>query len=210
MIPKILHQFWDGGELPAQYAEYCLGWKDLHPGWKYRLWDTYSVCSVLEIKNRTLMYNAARISPNATLQFISDVVRYELLYAFGGVWLDVDIKPQKPLDSLCVVQAWITWEQTGVWVNNAAMACQQAHPWVAEIRDNLAENVKKFPASAANTHKSGPQFITPITKKHAAVEIYPQEYFFPYSWNQLDREDESFLESFGVHRWNNRRKRSRK
>lgn len=213
MIPKIIHQFWAGGPFPAEYNGFCGGWQDLHPGWDYHLWNLESFPFSIEDQScYRMIMKATEISPQASMQFTSDLVRYDLLRQFGGIWIDVDMKPQKPLDSLCVVPNWIAWEDPGRWVNNAVMAAEKGSPWVLEIIRGLEENLAKLGPTVANTHKSGPQYITPVTKRYAkmgVVEIYPKDYFYPYLWNELGREGERFPEAFGVHYWNNRRKRRR-
>lgn len=205
MIPRLIHQMWMGGPMPALWAEYREKLVALHPNWNFRLWTEADLQFRLW-HNQTLIDRAEQISPMAPYQFISDVVRYEVLLEFGGVWVDIDFDPQKPLDELCNgKEAWVAYED-GVWVNNAVMGMAQEHPVMREAVDGLAGNVGQFRPSVGNTHKSGPQYLTPLILAHE-VHIYPKEYFYPYLWNELDREGELFPDAYMVHRWANRRKR---
>lgn len=193
--------------MPTMYRIYILELKELHPTWEHRLWKLEDIVKQSDkFFNYPLIEEAERISPNAPQQFISDVVRYEVLNAFGGVWLDVDMDPQKSLDPLCSgIEGWICWEETGKWVNNAAMASVAGSAWLREAIINLAYSIDEHPY-AANTIKSGPQYLTPIVLKHG-VFIHPKETFYPYLWNELHLEREAFPDSYAIHRWNNRRKR---
>ena len=37
-ISRILHQSWQTRDLPARFKHWQQSWKDLNPGWEYRLW----------------------------------------------------------------------------------------------------------------------------------------------------------------------------
>jgi mannosyltransferase OCH1-like enzyme len=41
MIPKIIHQIWEGKRepLPELYAQLALTWKEHYPDWQYEYWD---------------------------------------------------------------------------------------------------------------------------------------------------------------------------
>jgi mannosyltransferase OCH1-like enzyme len=41
MIPKIIHQIWEGRKdpLPELYKQLASSWKKHHPDWKYEHWD---------------------------------------------------------------------------------------------------------------------------------------------------------------------------
>lgn len=207
-IPKIIWQMWLGGPLPEEYSLYCLRWSQLHPGWECKFLTEESLWS-MTFYNSLPLGSIKKISPKAAYQLASDIVRYELLMRYGGVWVDVDMDPQYPIDDLCKgTDSWIAWEEEGVWVNNAIMAAAPGTDWMKEAVFSLAENIDKIDRAHGNTHKSGPQYLTPITLRHD-VKIYPKSYFYPYLWNELDREHEKFPHAYAVHRWNNRRKRRR-
>ena len=94
IIPKIMHQIWIGGsKLPPLYDHYLQECKILHPDWEFKLWGDYDV-QKLDMKHRDL-YNAAR-----SFQAKADVLRYEILSQYGGVYRDCDIKCIRPLDEL--------------------------------------------------------------------------------------------------------------
>jgi len=41
MIPKIIHQMWDGktDTLPEFFLQLSETWKEHHPDWQYEFWD---------------------------------------------------------------------------------------------------------------------------------------------------------------------------
>src|ERR1044071_4358605 len=101
-IPKLFHQIWIGSDLPDEFAHYMEGWKQNHPDWEHVLWTDLDV-STLKLKNRDLYNHAEEIAPRNVGQFRADLLRYELLFQFGGVYVDADFESLRPIDSLCNV-----------------------------------------------------------------------------------------------------------
>lgn len=92
-IPKILHQFWHGGPMPEKYKKLTAKWLAMHPDWQYILWDEQKVAE-FGLTNKWMYDNM--VNPSAK----SDVVRYEVVYSYGGVYVDTDFLPCKNFDKL--------------------------------------------------------------------------------------------------------------
>jgi inositol phosphorylceramide mannosyltransferase catalytic subunit len=201
MIPPTFHQIWLGGELPLELAEYMESWRRLHPAWTHCLWTEENLPP---LTNQDLFDNASEISPGAVEQFQSDVLRYELLERYGGVYVDADFECLKPIDHLrdCNFLGWVT----RTVLNNALLGFEMGHPFLREVIESLPGNVARFKPEDGNTHKSGPLFITPIALRYKSVQKLPKDLLYPYDWKQLHRKGEVFPDSLAVHHWNNRRR----
>ena len=90
-IPKIIHQIWLGSPVPERYKEWMNSWRIHNPEWLYILWTDETV-AYLKLYNQEL-YNKARNYGQK-----SDILRYELLYKFGGLYVDIDFRCLKPFD----------------------------------------------------------------------------------------------------------------
>lgn len=202
MIPRLLHFVWVGGVIPPAYAKHIAGWRDLHPGWGVRLW---AEDDLTWLQNQELFDRAEEIAPGSEGQFRSDVARYEILHRHGGVYLDCDIAPRKPLDDLSDHAEWACWEVDGVWVNNAAIGAHAGSVWLTDLIGRLPGNVRRHRGKRPN-HLTGPRFITRPAVTHG-VHLLPSTAFYPYLWNELHRKGEDFPDSYGVHHWGNARKR---
>ena len=106
-VPKIIHQFWEGATgRPEMLLQKC---KDMHPDWEHRVWtndeirrhfpSAESVVGFLprdrvhgELVNQDL-YGGA-------LNLLSDIMRYEVLMLYGGVYVDADTECFRPMDYL--------------------------------------------------------------------------------------------------------------
>lgn len=204
MIPARLIRAWFGGAIPHELAAYGETWRKHHPDWEMQLWTENQLST---LQNQDLFDAAEEISPQAPNQLRGDIVRYELLYRYGGVWIDCDFECLQPIDHLLQHEAFMAWVVPGRWVNNAIMGFPAGHPFLAEVIDKLPENARRHPKIEGNAQKSGPQFITPIVLRYPSVTLLPAELLYPYRWDELDRASDDFSGALAVHRWWNRSRR---
>lgn len=97
-FPKIIHQIWLQGEnnIPSKHFKNIKSIKEFNPQHKYILWDEISILEIIH-KNKTwtktyysLIYLHQKV----------DYARYIILYLFGGLYIDIDVKAIKSFDDL--------------------------------------------------------------------------------------------------------------
>jgi mannosyltransferase OCH1-like enzyme len=191
--------------MPDHLAAYGRTWEQHHPGWEHRLWTE---ANIPVLANQRVFDDAIRIAPDNVGQLRADIARYEILLADGGVYVDCDMECLRPLDDLLDgVECFAGWELEHRWVNNAILGAVPGHPFIADLVDGLAANVRRRRGARPNI-LTGPQYLTPIRHRHAgAVTVFPQVTFYPYGFRELDRQGEEFPDSWAVHHWANRRRR---
>lgn len=202
MIPRLLHFVWVGDPIPGQFAEWVSGWRDLHPTWDVRVW---SEDDLDWLHNQDIFDRAEQIAPGHEGQLRSDVARYEILFRFGGVYLDCDLEPRRPLDDLLDTECFAAWETDDVWINNAVIGAVPGHDLMHRLVAELPHNVKRQHGKRPN-HMTGPRFLTPRARAHG-ITLHPARLFYPYRWDELDRAGEEFPDAYAVHHWNNARRR---
>jgi len=91
MIPRAISQIWIG-ELPSREAEYCRRMEAMNPEFTYKLHreDTLRMYSGDP-------YIKLLISRNEPMAFVVDRLRVLLLRDEGGIYIDADAEPVKPL-----------------------------------------------------------------------------------------------------------------
>jgi hypothetical protein len=207
MIPKVLHRIWVGGTMPDQYRQYGEAWEKLHPGWSFRLWTDEDFRDGW-LTNQYLFDNAEKYVPaDAVGQFRSDVARYEILYRFGGVYVDCDVEPLKNFDELLDVEAFAGWEQTSLYVGNTVIGGVPGAEFWGQMIGAVSDASKENKGKAA-TWLSGPRVVTRLHNSiNSNLTIYPQKYFFPYSYKDLNNSPElkQYLEAYSVHHWGHQR-----
>lgn len=99
MIPRLVHQCWCGPKpIPEREKTWCAEMKFINPGWDVHFYgneilDTYA----------SDPYVKALVSLEKPWAFVTDRIRMLLLRDHGGIWLDPDCQPVRPLDSIADV-----------------------------------------------------------------------------------------------------------
>ncbi len=178
---KVLHHIWLG---PHQIPQRCIdcmnGAISMHSDWEYILWtDSHPL---LETLDPTVLEKMDAVENYGAK---SDILRLEILRVYGGVYLDVDILPIRPLDPFVHANDFFCGLQRSTSISNAVLGARKGHPLLKEILDSIDTTQVK------NTFRSilqgtGPEkitsmifqhFLNPLKRKFAC--IYPQHVFFP-------------------------------
>lgn len=107
-IPHVIHFIWVG---PKPYPENSVAnvqsWKELHPDWKMLFWtdDPERPCPVEGMERHLIdeidfILLKPYLSQTTNYAEKADVIRYELLYQQGGVYVDHDVSCLRPFDDL--------------------------------------------------------------------------------------------------------------
>lgn len=185
-IPKIIHQIWVGPHpFPQDAREWQATWKNLHPDWDYKLWTNEDVES-LEFENKKYYNEAENWGEKA------DILRLQILYEFGGLYVDVDQKCYKSFDILhhtCDFFAGIHQlplifgRKNVVRIANGVIGAVPKHPIIKHA-------VQQIQYNRHHEHlleRVGPDFFTQIIKEtlvessnqgHTDV-LLPANYFYP-------------------------------
>lgn len=198
---------WVGGPMPADLAEMRWSLMEAHPGWDFRLW---SDVDLRWLRNQYLFDAAEDIAPGSEGQFRSDVARYEILAAHGGVYVDCDIEavPGRSLDGLLGLDAF-AGRECERWVNNAVIGCEPGHLFVEALVRELPARVELARGKGWRPNRiSGPHLVTPIAVRLGVALLEPHV-FYPYRWDQLDQGDAEVPEGTLLrhHWWNQRTRR---
>lgn len=184
-IPPIIHQIWVGPKpLPSNFYELQQTWFENHPGWLYKLW-TDADLSDFELENKKYFDESTNYAEKA------DILRYELLNRYGGVYVDVDVKCIKPFDRLhkaydfyCGMHP-ITTVWNFVLVNNALIGSIPGHPILRACIDTIP---KKWDGNYINdvvkvVERTGPKlftesFMTAVDNHLDGIIALPPHYFY--------------------------------
>lgn len=189
MIPKVIHYCWFGGNPLPKSAVKCINsWKKYFPDYEIKEWNE----SNYDVKKNTylaLSYEAKKYA------FVSDYVRFDVLYHFGGLYFDTDVEVIKSFDDILSSGSFMGCEldeDDSFAVNpGLGMAAEKGLPIYKKVLDfyeSLGEQDKKKIISSG--------FVVPQTTKilieHGMknekgiqkvdeITIYPSEYFNPFN-----------------------------
>ena len=92
MIPKIIHLIWLGGSLPDKFISLRNKIIEINGDYEVIEWNDNNI-------NFPLM-NSKLFESCTNLGAKSDILRFEVLYKFGGIYLDYDFLQVKKFDEL--------------------------------------------------------------------------------------------------------------
>lgn len=210
-IPKRIHWVWMGSQIPERCEIWLERWVKLHPGWDFCAWNEDNIRTMLPPALLGLVDNAGHLVKGNQWQFVSDIVRYALMFNYGGVYVDVDTEPRKSLGDLCEVDCWFGWEQDNKWVGNTYIGSRPGHPFFARLINGLETSAKLHRGKSRANLVSGPVYVTRQLKGYSGpqVTVYPQAMLYPYSHDELHRQNEAFPEAYAVHHWANARRKAK-
>lgn len=95
-IPKILHQTWKTHDVPLAWKPAQVAWTTHHPDWIYCFWTDQDLSDYILEKHPEFWHTYTHFSYH--IQRV-DAVRYFFMKDFGGVYADLDLMPNQPLDA---------------------------------------------------------------------------------------------------------------
>lgn len=180
VIPKIIHQLWIGPH-PAP-TTFMRTWKDKHPDYEYILWNED------EMKKRNFVSSCpASIAVSPEWCGKTDIYRWEILYQYGGIFIDADAICIEPLDEFFMdTDGFASYEneytRKGL-VAVGTMGFQKNHPLCKEAVDWCRAN-----SELIRTHRAwqttGPTMVTRLVNsgKYPNIVLYPSYTFLPHHY----------------------------
>ena len=200
IIPKIIHIMWIGPRSPPQ--ECIDSWWRQHPEWTHMFWDDDKVAE-FEFQNQHAIDKSQFISGKV------NIMRYEILKKFGGVFIDADALCLKPLDEgdflhrdafSCYIN-----EKLSLRVANGYMGFVKNYP----LLDELIDRISKIPDSEFNPKQNnswlitGPELLRKTIEETAdPIKIYPSVTFCPVHHYGVIAEKWKESEIFALQYWN--------
>lgn len=93
-IPKVIHYVWFGKNPKTKSIKKCIAsWRKYCPDYRIIEWNETNY----NIRKNRYMYEAYKAKKWA---FASDYARYDIIYQFGGIYLDTDVELVASMDPL--------------------------------------------------------------------------------------------------------------
>jgi inositol phosphorylceramide mannosyltransferase catalytic subunit len=195
-IPRIIHQTWKDDAIPPAMRPLSESWRRKHPGWEYRLWTDGDNRAFIRTcfpgflrRYDSYLYPIQRV----------DAVRYFLLYAFGGLYVDLDFECLSAFDELLENSECLfglepaehcTIHHRDIIIGNALMAAAPKHPFLeAIIREVIDYQAFHEDRNTAVLETTGPLMLTRVYSRcrPAGVTLLPSRCLYPFSLDDLAR-----------------------
>ena len=142
MIDKVINQVWVGKyPIPSREKRISEEIRDKHPDYKYNLWTDDNLPQIPERLQQ--MYDT--MYERKDYVFCADMIRWLVVYEYGGWYLDIDWEYKQSLDSLnlenrdgIVFGHWgVGWQHCDYTLTNNVFAFQKQHPMVKHMIDSM-------------------------------------------------------------------------
>jgi len=234
-IPRYLHVIWLGSKFPPAYESFYRSWLAHHPSWVHIFWTdnpanygygTVVLTSFDELKDyleahardegvlivmdtsKLVFDNKVFFDVSRNYGERSDILRWEIIFRFGGLYVDADFECIRPLDELHYCYDFYTGLQPldtkYVQLGAALFGAVPGHPIVAACVYGIKNNQHILPIVA----KTGPMHFTRSFLMHVNDGNYiniafPASFFYPRGYDQRTLPTECWQknEAFAVHHW---------
>jgi hypothetical protein len=178
MIPPIIHQLWIGTK-PCPHTMMNT-WREKNKNFKYMFWNEAAIQENLSLECLREIHLIQEINGKA------DIIRWEILYKYGGIFIDADSICIEPLDPFFLEKsAFATFENEELregLVATGTMGFRPNHPLCRDIIQWIQtpvahETIQKFRA----WYSVGPGLLTHMlnTGNYPDFSVFPSFMFLP-------------------------------
>jgi len=164
--------------MPERFEGYGETWRHLHPDWEMRLWTD---ANLPELRFPGAFERGRNLGER------SDLLRYEVLVRFGGVYVDTDMECLRSIEPLIAeTDAFVGVVRKGK-LGNAILGCGPSHP----AFERLLEEASGRSGTGHVSGATGPRLVTDVLAAADDVKIFPPEAFYHFHHRRsptLDRE----------------------
>lgn len=213
MIPKIIHQVWEGRTeyLGDTYKSLSETWKKFNPDWVYEFWDENRIDNFIydyfpEMVDIYFGY------PYGIQRW--HAIRYLILYKIGGLYVDFDYECMEPFDKYMPDEnkCYFAMEPEqhigslgkSMCFNNALMIAPPYHPFFNTIITHLQSTSVYYTGNKYQEvlETTGVLMLTGLYEKYTdknSIDIFPAELVSPFSKIEIQdyihgKADEEILE----------------
>jgi mannosyltransferase OCH1-like enzyme len=197
-IPPVLHRIVlapmrDRGQVHRNWSRFAR----LHPDWTLRTWTDDDVSRLPRIA--PLLPRCSSPAQQA------DLARLEILDREGGIYVDTDCEPVRPLTPLLELGCFFGTED-GLHFSTGVIGAEPGHPAIAAYLEAVIGRGRVGSAVPPN-EATGPMFATRVLAGRADVKLLPPAAFYPEPFEaslqrrRASRRKLSGPDTYVIHRW---------
>jgi mannosyltransferase OCH1-like enzyme len=217
-MEKTLHQIWVGPyEIPDKEKYFLERNKELNPDFKHILWTDSNLPELPEKIQELCNY----FRDKKDYAFVADVLRIFLVYEYGGLYIDLDCRPNYPLNELELERynGFLAHHEE-FNVPNGFFGCSRKSSYIAHLYKLMLD-------SKLGDHFF-PYWFNKGVREYYNVEDLPESEYWPVltekcrvigsqllnKWEgdnikylHINREFSKYFEHFALHSWDSRHKK---
>ena len=186
-IPKIIHQIWLRDDIPYNHMDtFRVNFTIYYPEWTYMLWTKEDIIK-LNLYNNILFNRSTELTEKV------NILKYEILYKYGGIYIDNDIiwfnndnnfNSLIDIDNSFFIGRCI--DDIDPCLSNSIVGCSKNNIFTKIIIEEIKKILENDIYNNVDIDKKiGSYFIDQITRS-INITIYPSYYFYPYEENIIN------------------------
>lgn len=201
-IPKTLHYFWFSGDPYPEKVERCLdSWHRYCKDYEFKEWNLDNYISDCNLCTEALKKESWALA--------SDYGRCDVLYKYGGVYLDLDVEVVRPLDDLLYDEGFMCFESSLGVDPGSGMGSIAGHRVMKEICEKY-QQVEPYDENGKLVRPFIIDMFTDVLRKYGLKEgamyqqadgfaVYPPLVFSPYSY--MTGRTNQYEKTYAIHHW---------
>jgi len=161
----------------------------LHPTWEIKVWQ-----DPVRPDGYLLEKYWSKVNSGAQL---SDLLRIDILYKWGGVYVDGDLWLVKPLDELANRFNFFAASENGISLEGALIGARKSHPAIKKLINEILLNEPDWSLSPHQT--TGPDLFARTLRWDKSITVLPRETFYCYAAETNSKR--IHRHSYGEHLW---------
>lgn len=209
--------------MPMNHKQFGEAWQRLNPTWEVIDWTEESVLEQ-GIINQEVWDDLAVPAPDCEIDEIAlatqraDVVGYEIVYKHGGLYVNTDIQPIRPLSLLMHRFPELAWlpaaaMEDDYWLVNAVIWAPEPGMSVwANIIAQLPSRYFSAGKLAYMNGTTGPHLLTQVARQYPGFLEIPSHVFNPLHFTEVEVGHDAVFDEAGlkddviaVHHWSHRK-----
>ena len=186
LIPKVIHYCWFSGKEMPEYLKKCMeSWEKYCPDYEIKRWDEENY----DVNKKSYTKEAYR---QKKWGFVTDYARLDILYHYGGIYMDTDVELVRNLDELLYQPAFCGVEKWGNINTGGGCGTVAGHPMIGKMLEERETLSFIREDGSLNTETCGIYETKPLIREGMTVNnqtqtvggmtIYSSDYFHPYDY----------------------------
>lgn len=211
IIPHMIHLIWLGSPPPSSVDVCIKSWKEHHPDWEIKLWKEEDLHGFAWSNPRSENF----FNNGKNWAEKSDILRFEILYQYGGIYSDTDVICLNSFEDLTYLRFFAGFESNKIklfgrpLIGSAIVGAEKNSQVIKQCID-LHQTQEEAPSTYQHL-RSGPGPLSKasyeaLEKGEEKVLLLPCSYFYPLPWEKrLAKVNEIIesirAESLAIHLW---------
>lgn len=213
MIPKIIHHVWPGADpFRKKFHTWRTSWMRKHPDWTFYFWRLDNLPDTI-----SPAVKAAANDPGFALCPKSDMIRFEIVRLFGGIYVDTDMECLQSFDPFLDHEFFSGYEDDERRICPSVFGATPNHPILNLMSQTSVGNAQRYGHELCNAQPHKYTSVKPFTKIVRAymeqqpkqddsslpesIKVYHRNYFYPVYFNEKHRLKEKAVGSYAKHHW---------